>query len=104
VPKGITQDFANGSIAFTSDNIWIVNIVLSLSHNEKNNGRTVELRLYNTVTTLSSNPIRIAIGRNTPGTTYAGSLMVEITSAQLNDPFVFQIGNVLHSNGSAETL
>jgi len=104
VPRGVTQDFANGTIAFTSDNIWQVNVVVSMSHDDVNRGRSMQLRVFNTITAVGSNPLDIAIGRNTPGTNVIVSFLIEVPTAELNDPFVLQVGNVLNASGNPDTM
>jgi len=105
-PKGVVQDFANGTIAFTIANVWQVNVLINMEHDDVNRGRSVVVRLVNLTTLDTSVPIRVAIGRNQPGTFISFSALAEITQAAVDgaEPYALEIGDVQRTSGSADTL
>jgi len=90
-PRGVVQDNANGTLALNQAGLWTINIVISMTHNELNQGRSIEARILNQTTGIGGNGVVAAIGRNTPGTNIFLSFMVDVTS--VGDDFILQIGN-----------
>ncbi len=90
-PRGVVQDFVNGTLSTTTDSIWTVNIILSLTFPELNQGREIEVRLFNQTQSLGGAGVPIPIARNQPGIYFSASFMIDVVN--VNDVFVLQIGN-----------
>lgn len=68
-PRYITQDVANNGIRFDAVGVWMVNLKISISHNENNGGRTVKLRLYDATDDVAGvSEFVFGVGRNTDAT------------------------------------
>jgi len=93
-PAGVTQDHANDAIALDSKGIWNVGILISLTHNESNAGRTFDIQIYNSTDAVELGVIPVPIGRNQPGTLISLNLIVEIPATSIEGDLIqLRIGN-----------
>jgi hypothetical protein len=93
-PKDVIQDFANNGLRVLSPGIWMVNVKITLSFAEVNNGRSIVLRFYNeTKATAGADSFTFFVGRNQGGINLTLTFIADIPEADLNDLFVLQISS-----------
>ncbi len=92
-PRDVVQDVGNNGLQFTATGIWRLNVSFGIEHNESNQGRTFNVRMYNVADDAVLASAIIGVGRNTAATSWASSLLVEIPVSGLNDLIQIQIGD-----------
>ena len=92
-PRHVIQDFANNGIRFDHEGIYSINIAFTISHNENNSSRTIEVRLFNVTDGISGESTVIGISRNQPVTNFAAQMLADIGSTDIGDLVVVQVGN-----------
>jgi hypothetical protein len=92
-PLNVTQDHANDGIKFNKAGVWSTNVIISLSHNEDNAGRTFEIQLYNATDSVEIGAISVPVARNQPGTFISTTFMSEISASAKDDLLQIRIGN-----------
>ena len=90
-PRGITQDFATESLAFDTPGVWSISIGFSISHNELNLSRTIDVRLFNITDGSPGLSSTVGVGRNNGVTTYSLTILVEILTADVGDAWRVEI-------------
>ena len=90
-PRGIV-DQPNGQFSFSYPGVFSMSISGSMEHDSSNNGRTFSVRLINFADSTPGNGIVVGTGRNQDATTIVASGMFEITAANLDENYGFQIG------------
>ncbi len=93
-PKGTTFNTTTDSFQINANGIYIFYFGFSFDHDESNQGRTFDLRLFNNTDSVAvGQPITIGVGRNTPATNFSFSTMFETTEAIEDDDLIVQLGN-----------
>jgi len=93
-PKGVTQDFANDALIFDFQGIWRVTALLTISWNDANSGRELEVRFFNADTATAGPSTTYFAGRNQDGINIPVSFLAEIPEDVVGDKFELQIGSV----------
>lgn len=79
---------------FTDDAVWRMSVILNLTFNEENAGRTIKLRLYNTTTAAPNGAeLWFSVGRNAPGFTATCSWLAEVPVDLLSQNLQLQISS-----------
>ncbi len=92
-PKGTTFNTTTDSFQVNANGIYMFYFGFVFDHNESNQGRTFQIRLFNsTDSTVVGDPITIGVGRNTPATNFSYQTMFDIQDANEDDEFIVQIG------------
>ena len=78
-PRGITQDIVNDKLGFPYKGIYSVSMFLSLSHNEVNAGREMQIRVYNPDTATGGVGIVVGTGRNMSVTVASATILLEVS-------------------------
>lgn len=92
-PLGINQDFAKDGVEFEGEGVFQGNIGITLSHNEVNAGRVIQIRLFNATDLQSSIDTVVGTGRNTSVTNINFSSLVNISASSIGDLYVVQISS-----------
>ena len=95
---GVTSDFANGTLSLSVSKLWRISLLLALTHNESNQGRTVSVRLFNQTQSIPGDALIVPIARNQPGSIISLSLLFDVLN--VNDVYVLEIGNL----GGGDTI
>lgn len=91
--RGITQlPLTNNGLIFDVEGVWNISVKVTLTFDEVNAGRTMNLRFYN-ATTMTPGAVDFVyfIGRNTGGVNLTVTLPVEISVAESGDLQQLQI-------------
>ncbi len=93
-PRGIATNLANGTFAFALEGVYALSFVLSVDHDEVNNGREFQVRLFDQTLGAPVGSLASIVGtaRNQGVTTFSATILVEVTPANAGDIFVMQIG------------
>lgn len=92
VPRGTTPDHTTNSVALNLEGVWQISIGFTIEHDSSNQGRTIRLRLRNTVDGTTSTPNPIGIGRNVEVTNWSITTLFQNLPDNLADPMVAEIG------------
>jgi hypothetical protein len=92
VPRAVTQNTANNSLAVNYNGVWLANIGFSISHNEAQAGRTILGRLYNLTQATGGAETVVGIARNTDATIFSTTSLIELAEDLIGDEYVVQIG------------
>ncbi len=93
-PKGTTFNTTTDAFQINANGIYMFYFGFSFQHNESNQGRTFDVRLFNNADTAPvGQPITVGVGRNTPATNFSYSTMFEVTEAIEDDDLIVQLGN-----------
>lgn len=93
-PRGVEYDLPNNSLAFESEGVWQMNIIVTLTFIGINSGRTMLFRLFNIDLAIPGPSTAIFVGRNTDGATLSFPLLFEIGVAAINDFFRIELSAV----------
>ena len=90
ITRGVTPNLPNGFIVQTTG-LWQLNIKISLSFNDLNAGRSLQLRFFNATDGLpGGSTFNYWIGRNTDGVNIQLSAIFEIDTAAATGPVQIQ--------------
>ena len=90
-PRGVTQSIANNTLAFNNEGVWSVSIGYSLTHNESNQARTIDLRLFNVTKGIGGLATVVGIGRNTDVTSGSSTVFADIPSGEVGDEWRVEV-------------
>lgn len=91
-PSFVDQDFPQNALEIQAQGVWVAYITISLVHNESPGGRSTNVQVYDATTATPGLTTRIPIGRNSPGTYFPVSIMVEISPADIGNIFQVRVG------------
>lgn len=93
-PKNVTIDVVADTFSFALEGIYAFSLSLSFEHNEAQQGRTTQLRIYNVTKAVEqAPPFVIGTGRNTTVTAYSVVTLAEILASEVGDLLRIEIGN-----------
>lgn len=94
-PVNVTQDVDNDGLMFDHDGVWQVTVKVTLGFTGVNNGRTIQLRVYDT-TDMEEHlgPITFFAGRNQDGLNMNLTAFMEVPEDHLDHLFVLQVYGV----------
>ena len=92
VPRGVVQDTAANTLAFTRAGRYTVFVSCSLTHNESNGSRETHLRIYDVNTAEPFGDTTYPIARNQPGTFFALPIPINVDASHVGDEFRIEIG------------
>lgn len=98
-PRGVTYDLPNNSISFNSQGIWRMNAKVSLEFLEMNQGRRMQLSLYDANLGVPVGPLfNFSVGRNTDGVNLNFNVMFDVGSPAEGIPLQLAV------NSAADTF
>ncbi len=89
---GLSINAATGEFSFSFPGIWQITISLIFSHNESNQGRTTNIRLWNVTKSSVLGSLPWFIGRNQPGSNIIIPFPVLVAEAAIGNSIRFEIG------------
>lgn len=91
-PVDVTQDFPNNHLHIERRGVWQFNIHVTWGHNEVNNSRETNLRIWNN--TAGSEVVRFVIGtgRNVGFSSITISTLIDIAEATIDNELELQLG------------
>ncbi len=92
-PRDIIQDPTNDRVQIGEEGVYFTNITLAISHVEKQQGRTIYVRLYNETSGTSGNGVPIGIARNQPASTITLAMIYEASTDNVGDWLRVEVGN-----------
>lgn len=94
-PFEVVQDYPNNGLVLGKVGVWSINVKVSLTFAEENAGRTLRLRIFNTVTqAVPSTEFVFFVGRNQAGINMNFNVPAEVSAPDVGDLFVIQIASV----------
>ncbi len=91
--KGTTFDTTNDSFQINANGIYKLYFGFTFNHNESNQGRTFDVRLFNNADSNTIGQVTVGVGRNTPTTNYSYSFMFDVADANEDDDIIVELGN-----------
>ena len=93
-PAGVIQDFANDQLILLTAGTYMFNVIMSLTHDEVNEGRELKIRLRNPTNDSVTPPFVVGTGRNVGVTSITMSgTMFEVPASGVDKTIQVQIGN-----------
>lgn len=91
-PFRATQSLANGTITILDQGIWQITCKVTLTFNESNGGRQIQLRFVNKDTGVGSPTVfNFFVGRNQSGVNLNFTVNAEVPTMFTNDPYGIQV-------------
>lgn len=81
-PRRVIQDADNNTIDMQDEGVYRFGFTMSLRHDEKNNGRAINIRLRNPVSGVVSDVVSVGTGRDTDVTFFTTSSLVDTDETQ----------------------
>ena len=91
VPRGMTINLVNNSIAWDLSSLNAISISFTLTHNEAQGSREFRLRIYDLTKSQPFKEIPIGIARNQTVTNFSTVMPIEVDAGYENDEVVFQV-------------
>ena len=91
-PRGMTVDVANNTFAITLAGVYSLNFSIGLEHDESQQGREFNWRVWDTVDADQLFVRTIGTGRNQAVTTYAKHIQFELAEADVGHPLRIDVG------------
>jgi len=95
-PKDVSQVIASNGLSINAEGVWNLNVMATLAHNEQNQSRRIQLRVFNQTSGVAASiPIVFGTGRNTDITTLlipGGG--IDISVGSVGDLFVLQYSSI----------
>jgi hypothetical protein len=93
-PKGVVYTLGDQGIVWLSSGVWRINAKISVEFVEAQNGRRIQLRLFNATGGGGQGLVfTYSVGRNTDGVNLNLSLSVQLSSGAVGDIFVLQVSS-----------
>ena len=91
-PVDVTQDLAGSAITIDRAGVWNINVQVTFEHDEINAGRETHIQLYDNTGGAVLLENTLFTGRNTAGSFWSGTELVDFPEALVGSSMVLRIG------------